>query len=252
MIARAETIDWKFAATALIRAIDPSYAGPCYMLDVNEAGTELDHCTAGITWPFLDVALRDTLRARGEWEGSGFACIVDSAFYLTKHSEFEAIRGCVSIVLHEYCHWVTQPEVPNESVVDDLFELCPDLARSVQVPASIAPRDPKQVPWHNHTGDKFGRMALHAMVRAHRAAPEFEFFPFRFWNSERVYQLAEPIKYFRALGREPIERLVEPLRAIAASPLPDPYADFCNQDLSRAQAELTSSKGRSNDDRSSN
>ena len=186
MIARAETIDWKYVATALIRAIDPSYSGPCYLLEAQEASTKLDPRTAGITWPYLDMALRDTLRARGEWKGRGFACLVDSRhpYHLATKSEGDALRRCVTTTLHEYCHWIDRPDPWGESVIDDLFKLSPDFAKAVEVPETIGPKDPKQEPWHHHTGDKFGRLAMHAFIRVHCAAPEFVFDLEEFWCTE--------------------------------------------------------------------
>ena len=232
-----ETLDWKFAATAVIRAIDSSYAGPIYLLDMQEARAQPDGRTGGVVWNFIDLNLRDVLHSQGQWRGRGFATLIDASNYLAKLSAADSLRTIVAVAVHEFCHWLEGPTPCSESEIEAFLVEVPAFSRFIDAPISLDEvHDPERPPWHRHTGNVFGRVALHAAFRAHLAALEFEFSPDDFWNSDRVYQLAAPIEYFRALGREPIERLNEPLRDISRSPLPDRYAEFCERDLARAEA----------------
>jgi hypothetical protein len=101
--------------------------------------------------------------------------------------------------------------------------------------------DPNSEPWRHHDGLRFGRLAIHLQHRANITWAGFDLFHINdIWGAHDSYRLAGPVLYAQALGDEPQRRIGEPLRSIVNSPLPERYAEFCQQDLAGARAAIAS------------
>jgi hypothetical protein len=236
MIARN---DWKSEAADLIRCVDPN-AGPLYLFDFQEFDIQEGDVALACTSIFLDLQLRDRLKASGEWQGRGFVCLIDADHIEAQFHKSgigrDARRRVLGIVLHEYAHFISYKLMPEEWVDRHLAEL-PDLAHYLSTaPITCGRDDPAAEPWRDHDGIRFGRGCIHLYHRANLSGQDFHINDI--WSSAQTYRLAAPLDYVGALGDEPQSRLGEPLRAILDSPAPEPYADFCNQDLTRARARL--------------
>jgi hypothetical protein len=230
--------NWKDDAIRLLHCVDPD-AGPLYLFDFHEFDIPED-AALGCTSVFLDLQLRDRLKACGEWKGRGFVCLIDAdrieAQFRKSGIGRDARRRVLGIVLHEYGHFITCTLVPEERA-DRLLADLPDFAHYLSTaPITIGPDDPAAPPWRDHDGIPFGRACIHLWHRANLHGHDFHINDV--WTSADTYRLASPLGYAEALGNEPQARLGEPLRAILNSPAPAPYADFCNHDLQRARAQL--------------
>ena len=243
------SLDWKAECEALIRIVDPhSAARPVYLFDAGEARELADvrrlHST-GITSIALSARFRSLLKIRGDWQGDGFAAVIDV--------ERLPSPQCIdAVVIHEYAHDLLDREIEDRfrrGDGDDHTAVMLLMLANPDVP--LPPPDwkgrednPAWRPWHNHAGD-FIRLCVHL---AHRAQQRIGWLGDA-WDVFSVTQnargLSSVFQYTRLLEDEP-ERLADsPLSELLSIDPPASFASFAAEDLQDAERRFQAVRTRS-------
>lgn len=210
----------------LCSIIAPEIDQPIYLL-WHPADLPEPHNSGAYTFPATtNVAIRDRLVSRGEWQGPGPTLVLLPDDF---KRDTEGNRKCLAgRVLHELTH-----HLPFQPITD---ESC-DEARAVHLqqyqewakPESKANRKPGP-PWQQH-GLRFTRACLHIHFRTvwHRWPMAFDLDDLAFAGS--TYCLSSPYSYRRALGDEPGRMIDKPLTDVLKTPAPQAFADLFRADV---------------------
>jgi len=174
------------------------------------------------------LAIRDRLKAAGEWKGQG-PCIVVVPEEITKETydaHFSSRRIFNRVIVHELAHAVpvvSPLEDPEPTEADCIRQLA-----SFREWASTPEPEPGEMPWDGDHGDRFIRRALHLYERTCLAG--FDVVGAGLCAGWQ-YGLSDPRKYFEALGDEP-ERMREATFAeIEATDPPAAFAELFAADV---------------------
>lgn len=210
---------WQDRARAMLRAIDPTFADPVYLLDLAETTgvATADGCVLGFTSGLLDRSLRPLLGSRGEWRGPGVAIVLDAA-------AFPSMTQLLGTALHEYGHLIQHAKRRATMTEAAIAKYAP--AGPIHVAAEIIYQ-----PWTGHGAD-FHRLAIHLENRAYRAG---------YWIGLRYvircdYGLGDVFDYDRALGDEPDRLAALSMAEVHAAPWPAAFTEFAAARLAAAEA----------------
>lgn len=168
--------DWKDAAAFLLRRVvsGVGFVGeprPIYLLSAAEAEAVDPRLTfhrfSGWTSPVADLLFADYLRQRDQWEGRGFAMVIDDR-------RLQSLPAILGAVLHELAHCIeNELSAPVPATKPDC-KITRELATAAlgSIPAKwehpAKPVRPK--PWDDH-GSAFVRICCHL---AHRGGEVIE------------------------------------------------------------------------------
>jgi hypothetical protein len=231
--------DWKAQSEAAIRAIDPTFDEPIYLLSAAEANCNIR--ALGISHALMSLDFPPTLECLGLWRGPGFCTIL-------RPERFWDFTNLAATAIHEYLHDVqlrrlraaalTLLTCRGETQTQSLT-LAPTQARVLLYePMTSQPADHR--PWSGHGGD-FTRLVIHASYRANcRGWPMDDF---QIFHSTR-YRLSALRGYSRLLGDEPQRLDGLSLTQVAALPAPPEFLEFAEHDIQVAERRWIARKER--------
>lgn len=216
--------DWKLAAEHMLRRVDRHTVAPIYLVDRSEVTGDVCGQFVGLTGPAMDLLLLPTLEASGQWQGRGFAAIVDVEATQRQLAAASIVgrrpllSNLLGIVLHEYAHFVA--EGLTEGIGErEVATLLATPGYEQLLPLTIAP-SPTEEPWARH-GIRFGRAIVHLWSRASWTGWRWQLEDL--WQTRDFYGLGPAMRYADVLSPELLDRSQDPLVAIVAE---DPPADL--------------------------
>ncbi len=212
---------WKKQATELCRAVlGPEFSGrPIYILSAGEVPDWLAPAPGwcGATNSSFDMLLAETLKARGEWKGRGFATVINFEGGWRDDTPRERLETTLHelahhVVAHAEADWLLH--MPIEAMPPDILAPTPKPLREMQDQYHHPENDD---PWRHH-GLQFLRCCS---LLARRASSHG--FPCRMRDlhvAGRGYGLSSAKDYERAMGHEAVEREHESMIDVLRSPAP--------------------------------
>ncbi len=214
-------------AERFIRAIDPRSfpLRPIYIAWMDELGERFTETSCGgYTNSILDLALRPWLEKRQKWQGRGLAMVL-------KRNESTGVN--VAGAVHEYIHrvdcaysaghWDYDPAALKPGELPS-----PDILESNWRPSFT---NTGRFPWYQHEPIQFGRLAVHAVTRAHSLGfPKLDYI---WWAS--YYGLSGLPEYIHAVYPEADawREAERPLIELAATPPPAGLVELIDADKRR-------------------
>lgn len=222
-------------AEGLLRAVAPDELGsiPIYMVDARDAPWGDWHDCYGATHAKMDVACRAVLESRHEWQGRGFAAVVNVEAISQRWPRFgDRLIATTRTALHEATHWLTYPLADVLGECDGQPRLISSMAYAQQglSPAEVAVVDAMaMLRVHN---PRWIRALCHVSFRANGARGQFKFgCKADDLADHNSYGLTRFANYSRALGGELVRCLATPIREVLATKPPREFIELAAMDV---------------------